>query len=54
MLNIENLQLMLKCKNTSTYILNKQKNVLNNYFISKTNTSNLYVCYKQKNKMLNL
>ena len=47
MSNIENFKLMFKCKNTSTYSLDIQIHVLNT-FISKTNTSNPCVCYKQK------
>ena len=35
MLNIENLTYMFKCKNTPTYILNKQVTVLNKHFCFK-------------------
>jgi len=52
MLDIANLKFMLKRKNTSNYILNKQINVLNNYFISKTNTSNQYLLYNKKQNVM--
>ena len=55
MVDIEYLKYMLKCKLTSTRISNKEKSVINTFYLKqKTLQINMYyVCYKQTKTICN-